>query len=273
VKRYSMHVAVGILGAALAVGNGCEWSGGGSGGDFNTSRGAGVNINWSGVYNGLLAGGLAVERTSAGSIRRLVISQAGNSIEVVDNQGSHYRGSVGSPGAVSRPQSDGTYPPGARLVESQITFSGKDEVSAKDISFVGILHAVSVDEIRGTTDDRSQTDSRDDTRGREETTVANDGTNTVITTIRTVGTPADDFYRVTTTVVTIDNKTNKEISRVVTTTSNSERVQTSQATFTLTEQNTQYRLEGTWIEDGGVASGVDALSRGNASTITTVTTE
>lgn len=122
---------------------GCDWSSNGT--SFNTSKGAGVNINFSGVYNGQI-GGKAVAKTTKGTISRLTISQTGNRIEVVDSQGSRYVGSVGAPGVASF---DNTISAGEEIVQSQISWEGKDEVAQRDVEFVGIIHAVAVTEING----------------------------------------------------------------------------------------------------------------------------
>ncbi|MCZ7591215.1 MAG: hypothetical protein M5U15_03255 [Kiritimatiellae bacterium] len=106
-KMKCMMLVASLVGVGLLVGTGCDWSSGGD--SLNTSQGAGVNINFSGVYNGNI-GGRAVDRTSAGNISHLTIRQSGNRIEVVDSQGSHYSGSVGAPGVVSQPTGDGGYP-------------------------------------------------------------------------------------------------------------------------------------------------------------------
>ena len=48
-----------VVALSLAVGAGCEWSGPESD-SINTSQGAGIDVNYSGVYDGLLSGGKAV---------------------------------------------------------------------------------------------------------------------------------------------------------------------------------------------------------------------
>ncbi len=42
--------------------------------------------------------------------------------------------------------------------------------------------------------------------------------------------------------------------------------------YYITEANTQYRLEGTWMEEDGVVSQVDAISKGSSATITSTET-
>ena len=130
---------------AVALITGCEngWTTNDAG--FNSSEGAGATINFSGYYQGM-NGGRAVANTSAGNIMTLTIQQAGDTVEVVDNQGSTYRGKIGSPGAVS-PSSESGYSTGAQLAQAQINFSGHDNVSGKDITFAGVIHAVAITDI------------------------------------------------------------------------------------------------------------------------------
>jgi len=234
---------------------GCDWSAGGDS-DFNTSRGAGVNVNISGVYHGNLPGGRAVSQTSHGNITQLTIMQSGNKIEVVDNQGSRYRGTVGSPGAVAEPDSSGTYPAGVELVQYQLSFEGKDEVAAKDISFVGVIHVVAVQDITGSASTQyvgsAQTNSY---------TVVDSGQTNIVTEIITP-LPGGGSQTVT---ITIDGETGEEISRTVTTSEGESEVRV----FELTEANSQYRMEGTWVEEAGLVADVDALSAGSGGTVTT----
>jgi hypothetical protein len=237
---------------AVALITGCEngWTTNDSG--FNSSEGAGATINFSGYYQGM-NGGRAVATTSSGNIMTLTIQQGGNTVEVVDNQGSTYRGTIGSPGAVS-PSSESGYSTGAQLAQAQINFSGHDNVSGKDISFAGVIHAVSISDI--TTEDSS------DELTDETTTSIKDGTNTVSTTTKVFGTLNSEFYRVVTETVTT-TPTDEVIERIVKT--------IGTTSYSLTEANTQYRLQGTWVEDGGVVSGVDAISPASAGLITTTT--
>ncbi|MBN1267947.1 MAG: hypothetical protein JXB04_00010 [Kiritimatiellae bacterium] len=251
------------LSVSMGLFVGCEWSSGGGDDSFNTSRGAGININFSGVYNGMLGGGRAVAQTSgAGAISRLVISQGGNTVEVTDNQGSTYRGSVGSPGAVSS-ATGGSYPAGAELVQAQITWSGKDEVAQRDVEFVGVIHVIAVTDIQGTTSADTSSDSDTDTETKTYKVVQGGKTNIVQETI--VVTPIGS----TKTTITIDGETGEELSRVSEEISTDTSSTSATTTFSITEANSQYRLEGTWIEDGGVSAQVDARSAGTSGIITT----
>lgn len=278
-KMKWMLAPAAILCAGLIVGPGCDWSAGG-GDSLNTSQGAGININFSGVYNGNIDG-RAVDRTSAGTISFLTIRQTGNRVEVVDSQGSTYEGAVGSPGLVSSATGGGSYPPGAELVQAQISWAGKDEVAQRDVEFVGIIHAVSVDDIQSRTETRTSTDNSSNSsststqQGTTQTFTSNNGSNTTITTVLTIGTPADPFYEQTVTTVVIDNQTGRELSRSVTKTGDSSQSSSDEVVvetvseYTLTEANVQYRLEGTWIEKNSpIVSRVDALSRGTYGVIT-----
>lgn len=270
-KKFLVWLCIASLSVVLA---GCDWTGGGSSDGFNTSQGAGVNINISGVYAGAI-NGRAVERTSgAGQILSLVISQAGNTVEVRDNQGSHYRGTVGAPGAVAK-ATGGVYPAGAELVQYQINFAGKDEVAAQDVEFVGTLHAISVTDIRGTASSstRGSTTTDQQTRTKTETVVdvENDTTTDTITT--TIGKPGDPYYRVTTQVIVTQTSTGDVISNTTTTTGTSSQTTTTTREYSISEANTQMRLEGTWIEAGGLSARVDAIGRPAGGAITETSTE
>lgn len=284
-----------LLNVLLALGvtaiAGCDWSSQGT--SLNTSQGAGVNINFSGVYNGTFGGGLAVRRTSKGNITRLVINQAGNRVEVVDNQGSRYEGTVGSPGAIANADATGAFPAGAEIVQSQISFAGKDEVAQKDIEFVGIIHVVTVTDIKGTTDTKTDTDTDNTTTTDTEndtytynqtvTITSNVIDGQVITVTDRAYDPGGNLVYEAITETTIEpSGDTTTITRVITDTrnetstetDNSTRTVTSTTTYNITEANSQYRLEGTWIEkDSPIVSDVDALSPGGAGSVTTTTTD
>lgn len=228
---------------------GCDWTSNGT--DYNTSRGAGANVNWTGTYFGQLSGGRAVSSTSGGPITRLVIFNSANALEITDNNGSKYTGKIGAPGVVANPvvnteTGEYIYPAGAQIVQSQVTFTGKDEIAAKDIEFVGVIHVVTVDDVTGTT--------------TEDTTTSTESSGTNNTQTIIIEEPAGDG---TTNIITIvkPDPNAKQTTRDVTSTSSS--------SFTLTEANSQYRLQGTWIEQGGGRANVDALSPGSVGSVTT----
>jgi len=210
-----MLMAGAVLGIA-AVLAGCEWESVDNG--FNTSQGAGANVNFSGVYTAKSGGALVA---SDATITQFVIAQSGNAVEVWDNNGSHFTGSVGSPGVVS--SADPTtlqYPAGATMVESQMTFSGENSGNGNSASFVGLVHAVAVTDVKGTT--------------------------------------------VTTGVSTNDVFTIGSASNVLYSVSESSYDNQSTTTYSITEANTQYVLQGTWSEDGAnsVVYGIAPSSAG-----------
>ena len=262
-----------LLASSLVVAmlfTGCDWSTNDAG--FNTSQGAGVSINFSGYYQAT-EGGRIVKNTSAGNITSLTIQQAGDTVEVHDNQGSTYRGNIGSPGSVST-KVGGSYPSGAQLAQAQISFSGHDNVSAKDITFAGTIHAVAVTDIKGTTETDTSTSSHTGSETVTTNITVGSTGQAIVTTITTTEYDADGnetYKRVSTTTTTPDGTV---VSHNVTETGSRTDTSTDTATttYTITEANTQYRLQGTWIEAGGGASEVDALSAGNSGTISTTTT-
>lgn len=298
-KRMWMWGSVAVLAAGLVAFLGCEWTT--STDSFNTSKGAGISINFSGVYYGNLSGGRAVAGTSGSTISRLVVQHAGNSIKVVDNNGSVYEGSIGSPGVIAPPSSSGVYPAGAQLAQAQVNFSGHDNVANRNVNFAGIIHGVAVDDVQGYTETETTTITQSDVQQDSSTssvsssanytwstnvTAFPSGTN-VTTTLHIVG--YDEFGNIvyestkTTTVspagttindsVTItDNRSN---GRTRTRDRSQDYEQTDETVETtkyyITEANTQYRMQGTWVEEAGVSSGVDALSAGTAGVITEVT--
>jgi len=270
-KLYGIGLAAGVI-AGLVFLLGCEWTTNTD--SFNTSQGAGANINFSGVYYGHLGGGRAVSSTSGGSINRLVIMNSGNAIQVTDNQGSTYTGTIGSPGVIAA-QSSGTYPAGALLSQAQISFSGHDNVAAKNVRFVGIIHAVSVEDIQG--ESEYSTNSTSISQGKSysvtnESSVVTGGTN--ITTTLTIITYDDNgnetFRQVQTyTVTPSGQRINSSTSYIDSRSRNQGNQQETVTHYYLTEANVQYRLQGTWIEEGGQNANVDALSAGTAGVITT----
>lgn len=277
-KMKYMMLAASLLGVGLVVGTGCDWSSGGD--SLNTSQGAGVNINFSGVYNGNISG-RAVDRTSAGAIASLTIRQSGNRVEVTDSQGSHYAGSVGSPGVVSTAGSEGTYPSGAQLVQAQISWAGKDGVAQRDVEFVGVIHAVTVDDIKGSQQVKTSTatDSSSSSSGSAATSTktetVNNGPTSTSTKTEIFGTLGSPYYEEIITVTVSNNTTGQVISQTTTKNSDNSKAKNNEVitqtinTYVMTEANIQYRLEGTWIEkDSPIVSRVDAVSRGTYGVIT-----
>lgn len=250
IRKITSLVALAVVSSLTVFFTGCDWTSGGGGSDFNTSQGAGVNVNWSGVYFGQISG-KAVAVTSGGTINRLVMTQIGNRLEVTDNQGSRYVGAVGSPELLRSPS--GVLPAGSVFVESQVSFSGKDEVAGKDINFVGIIHVVAISDIDGSTEESTTTDAANNTSGTASTNIT-----------RTIVEVGPDFTNTTEIVVNNPTSTSRTIDSTATT--------TTTRTYQITESTSQFRLQGTWIEDAGVSAAVDAISPGGIGSIVTTDT-
>lgn len=127
--------------SALCVLQGCEWEDSGS---FNTSRGAGVNVNFSGFYRPKSGDYIA-----GSNVTYLVLTQTGNALEAYDNNNNYYSGSVGAPGIMGKPGSSGAYSSGANLLQAQISFSGVNS-DRKTVQFVGVVRAVAAASISAT---------------------------------------------------------------------------------------------------------------------------
>jgi len=259
-----------VMVIAMFVMVGCEWSSGGGKNGFNTSRGAGVSVNFGGVYHGTFSGGKAVERTSGGAITRLVIMHGGNAVRATDNNGSEYEGTVGSPGAVSSAQ-DGTYPVGAELVTAQVTFAGKDKTTGREIEFVGVFHAVAIEDIKGSSSESSYTRDEQLTWSTNVTS-GTDVTNIVTTiTIIAYNAAGQEVFRSVETTTRTPAGIVVEHNHVVT--DNRSYTETETMTYTLTEANSQFKLEGTWMEKDAVISGFSALSSGSSGIISVGTAD
>lgn len=224
-KKSLVYLSTISLLAALAFLVGCDFSSGSGDNNFNT-RGLASISNVSGVYQARSGGGRVVSNTSNGNITSLNMQQSGNRVEIIDNQGSRYVGTVGNP-LLLVPQGTTTIPDGASVASFQISWEGRDGVSAKDIEFTGQITLVSVTDVQGNSTTRT-TESDTTTTSTSSLTV----TNTVVTTEDTTRT---------------DNQNS-------TTSRNTE--------FSLTDSNTQLLLRGTWKEIGGTTSSVDGLAAG-----------
>lgn len=254
-KKLALNVLVGVALCGALITVGCEWSSGGSGNSFNTSRGAGIQINFSGTYNGNYPDGKAVQGSS---IIRIVINQSGNLVEAYDNNNSSYQGSIGSPGAVT-PDST-TISAGATLAQAQINFKGHNNATDRDVEFVGTIHAVAITDIQGDTKIRETIDSSYSYLNTNA--VSGSQTNYTITTVSGGGS--------TTIEISTDNPSGETVTDIKTYEEGSGVATIEETTFLISEANTQYRLEGNWIEIGGVHAGVDALSRGSSGLLSIV---
>jgi len=195
-------IGIGII--SLVVSCDDKWE---KGGDFNTSQGAGINVNFSGVYRARTSGAPLVPAGDEAEITRLIITQIGNTIEVRDDYNKLYTGYIGSPGVMS-PSSSGSYPAGATMLQAQINFTNN-----KNVDFVGVIRAVAVDDVTSLTTVNSSGTTQ--------------STNINVTVTETIGGE--------TTEVNISNGSSNTISTV------------EEHTYVITEANTQYVLEGNWI--------------------------
>lgn len=231
---------IGLCGA-FAIFQGCDWDDTGSG-SYNTSQGGGINVNFSGYYRPKSGSFLVTS-----NVTHFVMTQIGNSLEVYDNNNSYYTGSIGSPGMMSEPNvSTMDYPAGAEMLQAQVSFSGKNAATGQDVSFVGVIHVVAVDDVQGTTS--------------TETTTAVDSTST-----NTLGVTSIDIVAPPVTIsdtTTTESEDSNGVELTVETTT----------TYQITEQNTQYVLDGNWIE-GGAVTGISAIAPGTASTFSSSSSE
>jgi hypothetical protein len=260
-KRRAMALIAGLLTIGWAW-TGCEWSGGGDSG-FNTTRGA-VNVNFSGVYEGRLGGGKAVSQTSGATISRFVIQQSGNVIDITDSNGQMYRGVVGSPGGL---QEFGTQiPAGVAVAVFQITWSGKDGVAAKDVDFTGVIDLVAVENVNADTsattiNNTTSTSTDESTTANTSSTIATNASGEIVV-LEPTGNNTTNIIQIPGTV-DISQSTTTDASSNQNATSGKDTARTIDTTFSLTANNSQLRLRGTWIEQGGFVSEVSAISPGN----------
>ncbi len=266
--------------AAVVILAGCDWTTGGAG----YSSGRTANINFSGTYNGALNNGIAIERSSGAPINRLVISQQGDALEVLDNNGARYRGRIGNIAVVVSVGDEvvtefedsafdvGAFPEGTQLAQAQVSWTGNNSAGQK-VEFVGTIFAVAVTDIQGQMSSSSSGSSQSQTEFVTETITqtAEDGTNIVITTTNvgfdfSSGTPVENYREVqivtqTPTGIVIEQETIVEDRR--------EQQESDGVVreYILGAQNTQYRLQGVWVEVGGVSANVDALAAGSAGSV------
>jgi hypothetical protein len=282
--KLKSFVRTAIAGVGLSLlGTACDWSGGGDA-TFNTSGGS-VAINISGNYRGILSDGRAVSQTSGGTISSLSVQQSGNVVEVLDSNGQKYRGTVGSPLSLASPDEAGFLSTGAQLANFQVSWEGTDFVAGKDVIFSGIITVASVSDIQGdstvqTTDSTvsdGATQNSDETAGTaSDASTTTDSTSTVDTTqtvfdsngnpitegeVITISNTSTDATNSTTAIANTSNNT---------TANNNNTGRTITSTFQITGSNAQYRLKGSWIENGGVVATVDAISEAAGGVIQTV---
>ncbi|MCZ7591214.1 MAG: hypothetical protein M5U15_03250 [Kiritimatiellae bacterium] len=167
------------------------------------------------------------------------------------------------------------------MVQSQISWQGKDGVAQRDVEFVGVIHAVTVDDIKGSQEVKTSTSTASDSSNSSadgatsKTETVTDGPITTKTKTEIFGEPGTGYYEEIVTVTVIDNTTGKIIKEDTTRSSNSSKSKNNEVitqtvnTYVMTEANIQYRLEGTWIEKNSpIVSRVDAISRGTYGIVT-----
>lgn len=226
-KRFALSMIALTAATATVFVTSCDWSSG-SQANFNTSNQSSLT-NISGFYQAS-RGGRAVNGTSRGNINSLTIQQSGNRVEVVDNQGSRYTGSVGAPLLVNN-LGDSSIATGALLSTYQISWSGRDGVAALDIEFTGTINLVAVQDITGETANRE--------------------------TERVVTTSTDGVVTNASGSVTTTERNTSDTSGT-----------TSERIFRIGDASTQLRLRGTWVEKGGRVATVDARAAGIRATLT-----
>jgi hypothetical protein len=268
-------IGLSLLGAS------CDWTGGGDAA-FNTSGGS-VAINISGNYRGILSGGRAVSQTSGGTISSLTLQQSGNAVEVVDSNGHKYRGTVGSPLSLASPDEDGVLAAGAQLANFQVSWEGTDFAAGKKVSFSGIIGVVTVNDIQGDSTTRTI-----DSSESEGTTTSNNSTvesvnlqseenertdNTFQTVFGPNGNPIQEGTATEINSNQFDTVSTTLVNDSTSSTANSDNTgRTITSTFQVNGNNAQYRLKGSWIENGGVVATVDAISAAAGGVIQTVAT-
>jgi len=241
---YWRIAALGLMLSSFGALIGCDWTTGGE--SINSSSEA--NVNFSGFYRGNLSGGRAVSPATGGIISSLVIQQIGETIEVRDSNGSVYMGRIF--GVTSAAGAGDVAAAGSTLVHAQVVWEGQDNIAAKNIQFAGTIRVVTVEDIvssSSSNDSESTTETTDESEDSSEFTseIGVDlgiGTNTTSTSSTTLNSES------TTSTQTSTSSSGKE--------------------FSLTDANSQYRLQGTWVEVGGKNAQVDALAAGNAGTVT-----
>jgi hypothetical protein len=232
-RLHSLIMMSGLLGVTATLLS-CDFSTGGDGG-FNTSR-ANLEMNFSGQYLGLLSGGKAVSITSGAPITSFMIQQSGNTIQIIDSNGQTYQGVLGAPGAVIDPSSSATLPVGAQLAVFQVSWQGTDGVAQKSVKFTGVIDVVTINRVEG---DSADTSIDSESSSSEEITgpiIIEDG-----------GGLTNVFDVTSSSSSSSANSTSRQIT----------------TTFELSENNSQLRLRGTWIEEGGFVAQVSAASPGN----------
>jgi hypothetical protein len=251
-----LGVVCGAVGAFLLAGcGGSEWSDDG----FNT--GSGANVNFTGFYS-QAGGGRIVSNSSGAPITTFTLFQTGNVVEAVDNNGSEYKGSVGSPASLI-PVGTTVATNGQQVAQSQVVLEGYDNSSGKKVQIVGVFSAVAVQDISSTSISGSESFSTSTARNFASSGSSTSGQS--ITTIIITPNSTNTF------ATGQGSSSSSDASRG--TTGAITDATTTTRTFGLTRGNSQFELRGTWIEEAGTTGTVSATSPGGVGTVITTATQ
>lgn len=268
-----LRISLGVMaGIALVMTTGC---GDTSDSGYRTSGGA--EINYTGFFQGI-DGRPMVSASSGAPIRTMTLFQTGSTLEAVDNNGSTYKGGVGRPTGLSTPGQE--FYANQSVLQSQMTMEGWDNSSGKKAKIVGVFTIVTVDDIQGTTIDRtSENENTRETENTSESTSesessteiepADDGDTNTPPPNSGTGAPSGGT---TTTTTSGSSSTNRSTTGSVTQSGSQTTTDSTTVTreFTLTRANNQVALRGNWLEEGGVSSTINAISEGAIGTVTEV---
>lgn len=266
-----LRVSLGVMaGIALVMTTGC---GDTSDSGYRTSGGA--EINYTGFFQGI-DGRPMVSASSGAPIRTMTLFQTGSTLEAVDNNGSTYKGGVGRPTGLSTPGQQ--FYANQSVLQSQMTMEGWDNSSGKKAKLVGVFTIVTVDDIQGTTIDRTsenentrETENTSEwTNERESTTDVEpaDGDTDAPPPNSGTGAPSGGSTTTTTGSSSSTGSTSGNVTQTGSQTTTDSTTVTRE--FTLTRANNQVALRGNWLEEGGVSSTINAISEGAIGTVTEV---
>jgi len=252
-KTMRQTVSVVLLALLLMPLTGCEWEGAGDG--FNTSRGAGMSVNFSGVYREKPSKSVVGGR----GISHLVLTQTGNMLEVLDSNNRYFKGTVGSPGVVAPADAAGGYPVGADMMQAQVNFSGGD------VEFMGLIRVITVVDVRSTTESDSHTETDDHTNTKTEGETTSSSTSTDATSQTDIEQQQGPAVITSSVVVQTSDSTSEDEDDTTSTTEGTTDTETydETKTFEIDESSAMYVLEGNWVEGGSVHS-VSAMTHANA---------
>ncbi len=244
IRYVKMLCAVLLVSALLTA---CEWN---SGDSFNTSQLGGLTVSFSGYYQGTVSG------KSGNAVIALTVLQSGSTLEVYDNLGNQYEGTLGS--AQTYGSGADTILSGTTIADSQVSFSGTDHSAGRTVDFAGVISVVSIENIQGTTTITSTGDTSVDTDLDNETGSDESSSDLDIDT-STVDISTSTSSNSDSNVSNFDGDSSSESAASIT-------------TYALSEANIQYKLQGVWMEDGGASAVLSMTSAGSVGSISFATT-